>query len=334
MWDQLPRSFRLTGLVPQNPWKWLVWEALEALPNRAKEYAFMPTGNVWNVFTDGTCSDPHCMEESLAAWSTVVQGRGTLSCGVLPGVQQTILRAEFFAVYSAINWVAGFHGDLHLWVDNQNVVDHLRDLRRGVVDAGGFEQFDLWDKIQSLLPVAVCDIYVHKVASHTTEGSSCEVHADFARLGNAAADFQAGISNQSRHPFFAQIWDGYLSYRRVWGRRVRLLTSMAVDFARFDCDNVAPSNLNEDHDVEEVSPLLCIDTRFNNAQFHVHLLPLLDSDWFLTKHDFRFRQVGGRLVEWLIQTDQSASTMRLVSYVELYVCFRRVFLGPYFWGRC
>eukprot|EP00435_Cladocopium_sp_Y103_P015513 s1799_g3.t2 len=327
IWEQLPRSFRLSGLVPRNPWKWLAWEALAALPDLSCDYAFMPTGRVWHVFTDGTCTDPHCLEESLAAWATVVQGKGTLSCGPLPGVLQTILRAEIFAVYSAIQWASGFKGDLHLWVDNQTVVDHLRELLLGVGHFDGFEHRDLWRRIGDLLAVALCDVFIHKVASHTQEGSSSEPHADFARLGNAAADLQASISNQSRPGFFAQVWDRHKRFCEVWRHRVRLLTRMYVDFATFDCVKTVTDDPQTSDEADEVSHFeFCIDVHPNTAQFHVHLLPLLECDWFLSSHDFHFRQVGAKLAGWLISLDQSAAMMRLVSHLELFVCFRR-FLG-------
>ena len=75
-------------------------------------------------------------EESLAAWSVADAVQGPLSWGPLPGIQQTVPRAEVFAVLSVMHWIVAFEGPVHLWVDNQGVVDHVRDILRGFQSIG------------------------------------------------------------------------------------------------------------------------------------------------------------------------------------------------------
>ena len=129
-WNSFPLSFQLHGLVPDNPWRQLVWEALVSLPQTVNDYTIKPSGHIWHCFTDGSCFSPEEPEEALAAWAVVLDGYGTLSCGHLQGIQQCILRAEITAVISAIQWCRFQAGDLHLWVDNLTVVEHVRDLQR------------------------------------------------------------------------------------------------------------------------------------------------------------------------------------------------------------
>ena len=119
---------QLWSLVPANPWQELFWEAFQALPNLAKHYEFQPTGCTWHLFTDGTRNAFDDPDTPLAAWSVVWAEHGTISCGYLPGIQQTIFRAATMAVLIALGWVQQREGVLHLWVDSQSVLDCLREL--------------------------------------------------------------------------------------------------------------------------------------------------------------------------------------------------------------
>eukprot|EP00435_Cladocopium_sp_Y103_P062088 s47_g23.t1 len=237
LWSELPLSFKLSGLVPSNPFQGLVWEAFAHLPDKTKDFEFLPSGRVWHAFTDGTCSDPTCSEVSLAAWSVVIAGRGTVSAGPLVGEYQTILRAEITAALSAMLWAATTVGDLHLWVDNQTVVDHLRDLQKGVANVHDFEHSDLWLQIEKTLKMSLSDLYVHKVASHVDFADCTGPIEEFACRGNAMADHQAAIANQSRPAFFTSTWRRFLEYRRIWKYRVGLITAFHVHVARFDCED-------------------------------------------------------------------------------------------------
>ena len=96
-WDEYPRCAQTFGLVPRNPWKILALEALSSLPDLTDDFQFMPKGQVWHAFTDGSCDPSSSPEEALAAWSVVIAHHGAVSAGPLPGPQQTILRAEIYA---------------------------------------------------------------------------------------------------------------------------------------------------------------------------------------------------------------------------------------------
>eukprot|EP00435_Cladocopium_sp_Y103_P028210 s1936_g7.t1 len=181
LWEELPDSFKLHGLVPKNPWRLLAWEALAALPDKTADFQFRPQGHTWHVFTDGSCDSPANPEEALASWAVVVADHGPTSAGPLVGVQQTILRAEVTAVLSALLWAAEYVGDLHIWCDNQNAVDNLRHLLLGTGRSEMFEHADLWRKIEALLKVTLATVHVHKVASHTEDEHCTDPIHDFAR---------------------------------------------------------------------------------------------------------------------------------------------------------
>eukprot|EP00438_Fugacium_kawagutii_P024523 Skav231374 [mRNA] locus=scaffold1586:776664:778895:+ [translate_table: standard] len=331
-WDELPRSFQLAGLVPQNPWTLLVWEALISLPDQLQNYAFSPSGHVWHVFTDGSCDSPADEEEALASWAVVVADKGPLSSGPLKGIQQNVLRAETTAVLNALLWIGPRTGEFHLWIDNQLVVDHLRQLLQQTEHPDEWEHSDLWHRVDRQLRVLFVTVHVHKVASHVDEAESLDPCEDFAIRWNSLADLQSRLAQGSRPSYFVNLWSRYSGFRRLWRRRVALLSSFHVAIAARDCHS---DNVVQDEDVleEQVSPLShCIDAMPNTASFHAQFLQYQDDEnLFAIVQDHLFVKVCGFLSRWIVAQDQLATVMRPVSFVEFYVVVRR-FLGDHLTG--
>lgn len=75
----------------------------------------------------------------------------------------------------------------------------------------------------------------------------------------------------------------------------------------------------------------------NMALLSVQLQPWVDnSSIFSLKHGSHFRSITAQVLSWIIAQDVSASRMRTVSFIELYVAFRlsRVGRGPVGPGGC
>ena len=320
VWDSLPTSFQLHGLVPQNPWQTLLWEAFLALPDTVTDFAFNVEGDTVHCFTDGTCSSPTDPTLALAAWAVVVPFRGTLSCGVLKGVAQTILRSETTAVLSALEWGKSFTGSLHLWTDNQTVVDQVRAIQQGLVFGEDVEHPDLWMRISSLLQTTVAKVFIHKVASHDDEANCQSPLEDFCRLWNGRADEQAAISNLARPSSFQRIWDHYHRFRQLWKQHVQWHSSFVLDIAAYDLSS--SKQPDDDEDFQQVSPI-DFDRHSNTAEVSVQLSPFSECTFQLcSTQDERYQSVFHDLIHWMIHEDSSASSMRYVSLLEIYVAFR------------
>ena len=254
VWDDLPECFQLQGLIPANPWLALSWEALMNLPDRSGDFAFEPSGHTWHAFTDGSCTPPTEGAISLGAWGVVIADQGTVASGWLPGLQQCILRAECFAVISVLKWVRGQIGDLHLWIDNQTVVQHLRELLSHTATPRDFEHQDLWSTISCLLDSATVDVYLHKVSSHEAQEDIDTPVGDFIFHWNDQADRQASLANQQRPIWFQRIWDRYLEYRTRWKQLSRWHSLFVLEVAKHDCA-AKLARQTEDEDLEPVSPI-------------------------------------------------------------------------------
>ena len=199
--------FASMGLSPHNPWQTLVWEALITLPSKLYDYQFLPTGSIMHCFTDGSVSQPQSAEDALASWAVVVANVGPLAWGPLPGLQQSIPRAEAYALLCVVIWSEQFEGTVHIWSGNQGVVDHARDILRGIFCPADVEHEDLWISIQEHMTRTSADLQIHKVASHDRECQSESPVEDFMRIWNDCADAQAHAANVSSRPaYFQHIW--------------------------------------------------------------------------------------------------------------------------------
>ena len=108
-----------------------------------------------HLFTDGSCLRPHDPLLRLASWGVVCadvinQTFIPIACGPLPGLHQTIFRAEAYAAISALRYGRSKQVPFWLWVDNQRVFDILTECRQG-----SLRTFALTDKDHDLCQLLV-----------------------------------------------------------------------------------------------------------------------------------------------------------------------------------
>ena len=320
-WTLLPSSFRQFGLVSENPWRLLLWEAFVSLPCRLTEWSCKPTGRVKNVFTDGSCANPRDSEEALASWAVVwVEGNIVLTSSPLKGLSQTILRAEISAVLSAVRWACYHEGELHIWCDNQTTVDHFRELQQNLANFQDFEHTDLWSEIDLALKQAVSEIYIHKVASHVPSESCFSPQDDWCQHWNGVADAEANRANFSRPSWFQRIWNRYISHREAWKSKVQRLSAFHLAVANKDIESKEQMHFCEEPAVDGIA----FERFDNDYSLSQQLATLQDVEFVFDSKSANatFPVCTNLLQNWLIEIDQAASSMRLVSYLELFVCFR------------
>ena len=320
-WPHLPDSFVLHGLVPSNPWRTLVYEALLALESRVNQFEFLPEAGVGHCFTDGSCSNPTDEEDSLAAWAVIQPGRGTISCGPLVGIQQNVARAEITAVLSATQWGQSHWGSVHIWSDSQNVVDHYRQLLQGTASPTDFEHSDLWEQIAFSLSHTSATFLIHKVPGHDDLAHCDSPFEEWCLAGNRQADRQAGIANAQRPLYFERVWSGYQAFRQTWKSRVKDQIRFQSAVAQQEVQDIPEPEAECDLEEELVQPIFSSEPNqaLIAAQFESSFGRELP---FSPNHDADFRHICVQLQSWIHFTDSSASRMRNVSLLEIYVMFR------------
>ena len=108
-----------------------------------------------HLFTDGSCLRPQDPLLRIASWGVVCADVVNnsfipIACGPLPGLHQTIFRAEALAAISALRFGKSRKVPFWLWVDNQRFFDILTECR-----VGSPRIFSLTDKDHDLCQILV-----------------------------------------------------------------------------------------------------------------------------------------------------------------------------------
>ena len=338
-WQTLPDSAKLHGLASRNPFQLLAWQALCGLSDVEESYETCSyDGPILNAFLDGTCSSPKNLEIALAAWAfEVVEQPHSHQAGPVPGLSQTINRAEIFALLRLLQWAVGYGGSLHIWSDSQYVVESFRMLQSNAFIPASFEHQDLWQQILALSQSATCLLRVHKVASHQSALHHNDPLTSWASEWNERADVAARQANQQRPAWFEQVWQNYVkcwqTNRQMLLRLARFQLAVAeIDIARrpqIQSDELEPEHFG-------VQPFLqrsCEPTEplFTQA---IENLPVNWMHQLSESGEFSFLAYR-KLLDWALQIESHASSMILVSYVELCFSFRKSLghsLGHFYCG--
>ena len=151
---------------------------------------------VLDLFTDGTCVSPECETSRLGAWGVAVyqpthpQMFAAMASGILPGIHQTVTRAELQAAIIAAHVGKRYCRPYRLWVDNAYVVKVIKIIQQNwdIVWSPGSPNHDLLDDLTCALRQTknlfrgVTKVYSHQKRVGVTPAEL------WAFDGNAAAD--------------------------------------------------------------------------------------------------------------------------------------------------
>ena len=160
----------------------------------------------FQLFTDGSCFNPN-YSDSVARFAAfaVVQAFVDERCaiildsGPLPGLRQTSVRAELFAVMRVVKFAA-FHGvRVMIWSDCHSVVRRLQRILRGTKVKINSPNADLWRVIEDELRACAHDaIQITKVSGHVGEHVASTPLEDWCFRHNRIVDKAAVHANHSR----------------------------------------------------------------------------------------------------------------------------------------
>ncbi|CAK9015454.1 Putative ATP-dependent RNA helicase DHX57 [Durusdinium trenchii] len=86
-----------------------------------------------DLFTDGTIDIPACQATRIASWALVASGHRThqtlepVAWGWVPGPRQTVVRAEIWALISALRFVQNGTHRFRIWTDNEEAATARRE---------------------------------------------------------------------------------------------------------------------------------------------------------------------------------------------------------------
>lgn len=160
-----------------------------------------------HLFTDGSCHGQHDSALRFAGWSVVwanigavhdCEGSYILAAGVLPGLLQSAVRAEIFAVLKALQSAVDHAGPVMLWSDCDAVVRGVRRLLTGKGVKANASHSDLWSEVQLCLEARAGATQITRVAAHQAERPDGTVFSEWCFRHNDLADKQAVRANLMR----------------------------------------------------------------------------------------------------------------------------------------
>lgn len=222
----LPRCTVNHLLAPRLPklveWRHLLYQ----LPDTSASFCFQPPKfGCHHLFLDGSCTVEQHKQLQLASWGVIDATRGlVVSAGHLPGITQSIDRAEATALLSALRW--GAHTDLALclWSDSLSTVDLANHVMKFDHIPAGTANYELWRLIQDALQdrAGACTL-IRWVPSHISHEQAEDAFEDWLIHWNGLVDRLAVWINHQRPTV---VWDRLKSLRNSideWSRRIRQL---------------------------------------------------------------------------------------------------------------
>ena len=182
------------------------------IPDRTAEF-HLPRSlpDEFDCFTDGAARDPQQPLTRITSWGWVLgdiqEGHfWPVAEGGTPGLWQTVVRAEIFAVLSVIRFVRQFPRKTRIWCDNQLVVDRLQQLLDNKLDCTYLlHDHDLWTQIERSIDGHRHLVSVRKVCSHQDVGNLSAAE-EWIASGNIAADTAATNAFNVLPPSVRDLW--------------------------------------------------------------------------------------------------------------------------------
>ena len=167
-------------------------------------------GGCLNVFTDGSCANPGYPDARYAAYAAVVVedfagAVSVLDAGPLPGLRQTTVRAELFAVFRVVRWAVVRRQQVMIWSDCAAVVKRFQRIVDGRSVRINSSNSDLWTAIQSDLCSAPGLIQITKVRAHQSPEQALTALEEWCFQYNGVADRVASRANTGRPRSFWEL---------------------------------------------------------------------------------------------------------------------------------
>lgn len=157
--DAQPPCFRERGWAVEPKTLWTYRRCLQCQPDQTGEFFVAPKpGSMCDYFTDGAGVHPNDPKCRLVAWAWCFSAEAGTNqfqvgaAGGVPGVWQTVARAEAMSVLSVLRCLLRHHCGGRIWCDNQLVVDRICNLQQQniLVEAISTDQ-DLWEVIAEMV---------------------------------------------------------------------------------------------------------------------------------------------------------------------------------------
>ena len=173
-----------------------------------------------HIFTDGSCQNQKYPTLRFAGWAVILASTSSLGnlshsevldAGVLPGLLQSAVRAEIYAVWRALLLSRDHPGLVHIWTDCDAVVKKFRRLLAGSAVKVNSLHADLWGEIHQCLLDRAGPTCITRVAAHQCVETASTAFHEWCFRHNALADKHANQVNLARDEGFWCLYQRHLT---------------------------------------------------------------------------------------------------------------------------
>ena len=313
---ELPEAHTCCGwaMQPTTLLEWNSYFAQLQIPD-AGCFTALRDGVV-HIFTDGSCHNQHDQGCRFAGWAVILAspdsvhdytGAEILDRGPLPGLLQSAVRAEIFAVARALQMVEMHEGEVMLWSDCDAVVKKLRRLLAGHTVAINSTHADLWASIARSLRRRQARTGITKVAAHQDPLAAQTALEEWCFRYNHLADKHAVQACMERSEEFWELYARHCGAMAYVSHYNHLIWQVQLSISQQVVRAAQP--------VQVLLEPLGAD------------LPLPTTPWMglpaFTVPPGAVRWYGDKMVRlimsWLWQSVDGSKPMRWVSHFQLYI---------------
>ena len=326
------------GWTLRSPLEVSWFQYLDSLPMPCVRQDQLTCGPILDLFTDGSCLFPTSPSLRLASFSVVSSRPFQLDFDhtwfqpvvamPLPGVIQTVFRAELMAVISALDFALQSGACVRVWTDCLNVVKAFQKYvldGRPVKPNGKNADLLSWF-CDSAGRLGRHRMAILKVPAHERLDNYVNDLERWLISGNSAADRAAACANQSRSAAVWNLWNSYadqVHHQQCLANAVRghmVAVSKLWNSSRPNqCQSSAPQP------ARPLRPARVLPDLVWTGPDPLDLL-----------HPTFSRSFGPQLASdvqaWLLQVRDPNQPLQWISYFQLYISFQTR-KGPWYVGK-
>ena len=318
--DELPLYCSVHLLGPECEARKRLDTALASM-SAQPDFVSTPGKGRQQIFTDGSCWKDEPSGLTFATWSALNATTGeVVAASLLPGLSQTIARAELFALLAATQW-ANRHGcSICIWCDSQYTVARASQILLGTLDLSEeiVPNHDLWDQLASEgTQLYHSQVELRWIPSHLEEILCTDSQQEWVVRWNDLADSCAGSLQYHALELYSDYIRDITAHRQWWSHRLRALRSFYLEVAtiRLEEKTRLPS--------QGEGPILVDDTDWGLS---IDSTSLVDSVPCVIPPDLPMRRkMPLEFIELLITLlsciEDSEAAYKPISYVEISMLF-------------
>ena len=320
--QDLPDYAALHLLAPESP-ALATYNAMLHGLRAEPDYLSLPSTGTQHLFTDGSHIHFEDAGVSLAGWGIInATTNNVVAAGHLPGLHQTIGRAELTAILHTLQWGAHYHVALCIWSDAASVVKRLQRMINGDHSClqASLDNHDLWDRAAVLVDqFEAQQLQIEWIPSHLDEAKCDHAHEEWTARWNAFADATAGQFTTTLPPGLHAVLQELRQHRHRWKMHLGALKKFYLKVAaeRYEEKSTAATTPGpevipiDDHDWGTTVGHLSLEDHF----------PLELTRCFADQHPTVHPRIAQTMIRHLLTLEDANSDYAAISFIELSLFF-------------